>query len=254
VNYFKATGLMTQSLLEYVIAQETSFSNPGDVEIGLRLLSTFRLLYGPRNDESDDPFFIIPQFAKDSYSIPYTPPKELLLHTETQFNGLALPQHVYHQMTVGLLELFSKEFATMDVKRNGANVYQDEIYTLLIHDYALRRVLLYVSSGASNISRMWEKLISINNNILRRVMETWTASRPVTACICAHCLLLGVSCPKKLLHPKWCLRSLKNLLPPNVRKCGGSSKMLCNEEEVPSALIHPCMLTHKIEFHQKYFK
>jgi len=177
----------------------------------------------------------------------------MLLHTEVKFRGLALPQHAYHQMTVGLLELFSKEFATMEVKRNGANVYQDEVYTQMTHDYASRRVLLYVSSDAPHISRTWEKLISATNNILRHVMETWTASRPVTACICAHCTILGVSCPKRFLNPKWCLRSLKKQLPPNIKKCHGSSKILCNDEEIPSALIHPCMFIFDF-FCQDVFK
>jgi len=248
VNCFRKTGLMMKSLLTYLITKETLFKSSHDVETAVCLLRTFRLLHGPLERNVHEPYFIIPQLAEDHYSVSYTSPKDLLLHTETQFNGLALPQHVYHQMTVGLLELFSDEFATMEVKKNGANVYQDEVYTQLIHDCKSRTVLLYVSSDAAHISRMWEKLISTNNNILRHVMETWTASRPVTACICAHCLILGGPCPKKLLHPKWCLRSLKNQLPPNVKMCHGSSKILCNGEEIPSALLHPCMFTHMIHF------
>jgi len=248
VNCFKTTGLMMKSLLTYLIAKETLFKSFHDVETAVCLLRTFRLLYGPLENDVHEPYFIIPQFAKEHHAVSYTSPKDMVLHTEIKFKGLALPQHVYHQMTVGLLELFSKEFATMKVKRNGATVYQDETYTQLTHDYKSRRVLLYVSSDSTHISRMWEKLILANNNILRHVMVTWTASRPVTACICAHCMLLGVSCPKKLLHPKWCLRSLKSQLPPDVKKCHGSSKILCNGEEIPSALIHPCMFTAMIHF------
>jgi len=243
VNCFKTTGLMMKSLLTYLISKETSFKSCHDVETAVCLLRTFRLLYGPLENDVHELYFIIPQFAEERYSVPYNSPKDVLLHTEIKFKGLALPQHVYHQMTVGLLELFSKEFATRKVKRNGANVYQDETYTQLTHDYESRRVLLYVSSDAPHISRMWEKLISATNNILKHVMETWTASRPVTACICAHCIILGVSCPERLLLPKWCLRSLKNQLPPNVKKCHGLSKILCNDEEIPSALTHPCMFT-----------
>jgi len=240
VSFFRINGLMTKSLLEYLIRKETSFTGDDDVEIAVCLLRTFRLLYGPLNNDSEDSYFMVPQFAKESYSLSYTPPKELVLHTDTQFNGLALPQHVYHQMTVGLLELFADDSATIWVKRNGANVYQDRICTQLVHDYKSRRVLLYTSSDASNITKAWEKLVSVNNNILRHVMETWTASRPVTACICAHCLLLGVPCPKKSIHPKWCFRSLtKNS--PVVKKCSGSSTILCNSEEIPRALIFPCM-------------
>jgi len=105
-----------------------------------------------------------------------------------------------------------------------------------------------VSSDAPHISRMWEKLISANNNILRHVMGTWTASRPITAFFCAHCMLLGISCPKTFLHPQWCLRSWKSQLPSDVKKCRGSSKILCNDDEIPSALIYPCTFKHMIYF------
>jgi len=128
----------------------------------------------------------------------------------------------------------------MEVKRNGANAYQDGIFTQLVHDYKSRKVSLHVSSNAADISRMWERLITTNNNILRHVLETWSASRAVTTCYCAHCLLLGLPCPKKVLHPPWCLRSLKHF-PPKPRLCSSSSTTLCGDEEIPSALLYPCI-------------
>jgi len=240
VSHFTNTGLMMQCLLTHLIKQETPFTSLEDVEVAVCLLLTFRLLYGPLPGDFKEPCFIVPQFASDLFNTSYKSPKNMLLRVETKFNGLALPQYVYHQMNVGLLELFSDEFAVIKVKRNGANVYQDGIYTQLVHDHKSRKVSLYVSSNAANISRMWERLITTNNNILRHVLETWTASRPVSTCYCAHCLLLGVPCPKKMLNPVWCLRSLKHPTP-STKLCSGSSTTLCGDEEIPSALLYPCM-------------
>jgi len=243
VNNFADTGLMMQSLLFYFIKKETLFKNSEDVEVAVCLLQMFRLLHGPIHGESEEPWFIVPQFAKSYYSTSYFSPKDMRLQAETQFNGLALPHYVFHQMTVGLLESFPNEFAVMKVKRNGANVFQDGIYTQLVHDYKSRKVSLHVSSNAANISRMWERLITTNNNILKHVLETRTASRAVTTCYCAHCLLLGPPCPKKILHPPWCLRSLKHS-PPKPRLCSRSSTTLCGAEEIPSALLYPCMFSY----------
>jgi len=252
VGHFTDTGLMMQCLLFYLIAKETSFSSFRDVNVAVCLLQTFRLLYGPIHDEQKEPWFIVPQFAKNFYATSYTPPKEIFLKTETQFNGLALPQYVYHQMTVGLLELFPDECSVMKVRRNGANVYQDGIYTHLVHDYKSRKLSLQVSSNAANIGRMWEKLITANNNILRHVLKTWPASRPVTTCFCAHCLLLELACPKSLLSPQWCLRSLKHS-PKEVKLCNGSSTTLCNDEEISSALLYPCMFAFVIVWYLEYY-
>jgi len=241
VNDFTNNGLMMQSLLTHLIENETKFNSLEDVEVAVCLLRTFRLLYGPLSGNFKEPYFIVPQFAKDFFNTSYLSPKILLLQVETKFNGLALPQYAYHQMTIGLLELFPDEFAVIKSKKNGANVYQDGIYTQLVHDYKSRKVLLYISSTVSNISRMWERLITTNNSILKHVLETWTASRPVTTCYCAHCLLLQVPCPEKVLNPQWSLRSLKSP-PQTVKLCSGSSATLCGDEEIPSALLYPCML------------
>jgi len=241
VNLFTNTGLMMQSLLAYLIQKETIFHNFENVEVAICLLQTFRLLHGPIHGESEEPYFVVPQFAKNFHSPSYFPPKELFLRVDAQFNGLALPPYVYNQMTVSLLELFPDELATMQVKRNGANVYQDGIYTQLVHDYKSRKVSLHVSSNVASISRMWERLITANNNILRHVLKNWRASRPVTTCYCSHCLLLTLPCPRKVLNPSWCLRSLRHAIP-STRLCSGSSTILCGGEEIPSALLHPCEL------------
>jgi len=244
VSQFTHTGLMMECLLFYLIEKETSFTKLEDVEVAVCLLQTFRLLHGYLNEECTNRCFIVPQFAQNFYNISFSSPKVMLLHVETQFNGLALPQYVYHQMTVGLLEMFPLDFAKIEVKRNGANVYQDGIYTQLVHDYKTRKVLLYVSSNAANISRMWKRLIKTNNNILRHVLETWTASRPVTTCYCAHCLLLRLPCPKKVCSPQWCLRSTEKPLQ-DIRMCSALSTTLCNSDEIPTALVYPCMFCNK---------
>jgi len=246
VNHFTETGLMMQCLLSHLVKQETPFTSLEDIEVAVCLLQTFHLLYGPLPADSKEPCFIVPQFASDLFDASYSSPKNLLFQVETTFKGLALPQYVYQQMIVSLLKFFSDEFAVIKVRRNGANVYQDGMYTQLVHDYTSRKVLLYVSSNAANISRMWERLITTNNNILRHVLETWTASRPVTTCYCAHCLLLGLPCPKKVLNPPWCLRSLKHPRP-STTLCSGSSTTLCGDEEIPSALLHPCMFTFSLK-------
>jgi len=243
VNRFIKTGVLKENLLNYLIRTESGFRESQDWAVAICLLKTFRLLHGPLQDASDeDPIyscFIAPQFAEEYFNHNFSSPKSMFLLVGIEFNGLALPHYVSHQMTVGLLQLFPDETSKINVKRNGANVYHDKIYTQLIHDYKSRKVLLFISSDAENICRMWKTLINATNNILRQVLETWTACRPVPSVYCGHCLLLGNSQVEKIASPRWCLRSLKSS--PQVKWFKGSSTTLCKDEEIPSALLHPCM-------------
>jgi len=243
INHFTKTGVLKEKLLNYLIRTESGFHESQDWAVAICLLTTFRLLHGPLHDPSDeeptDSCFIAPQFAKEYFNHNFSSPKSMFLLVGIEFNGLALPHYVSHQMTVGLLQLFPDEISKIKVKRNGANVYHDKIYTQLIHDYKSRKVLLFVSLDAENISRMWQTLINATNNSLRQVLETWRACRPIPSVHCGHCLLLGNPQVEKITKPRWCLRSLKSSLPVNWYQ--GSTTTLCKDEEVPSALLHPCM-------------
>jgi len=245
VSHFIETGVLTNNLLNHLIKTQTEFKNHNDVEVAICLLKTFHLLHGPLHhqsgDESTELCFIAPQFAREYLDMGYQSPKRMCLHVGILFNGLALPHYVYHQMTVGLLKQFPDEVADIRVKRNGVDVYQDEIYTRLVHDYKSRKVLLFVSSDAENICRMWQILISSTNNILRHVLETWPACRPVPTVHCGHCLLLGNPHPIKKTSPQWCLRSVNSAVPP-VKSYKGSSTIKCQGEVIPAALLYPCML------------
>jgi len=240
VSDFTDTGVLVHTLLVYLIKQETSFKSVQDIDIAICLLKSFRLLHGPFQRDSESLCFIVPLFAKEYFNVSFSSPKKLCLQTCVQFNGLTLPQYVYHQMSVGLLELFPDVTAVVKVKRNGANAYQDGIYTQLIHDHKSSKVNLYVSSETINISSMWARLVTTTNNMLKHVLETWTASRPVTSVYCAHCLLLGDPHPRKITNPQWCINSLNKSAPP-VSSYNGLT--LCKEEEIPSALLYPCMST-----------
>jgi len=242
VSRFTETGTLTQNLLSSLIKAESTFKTCKDIEVAVCLLKTFRLLHGPLHDPSHDGpsnlCFIAPQFAKEYFTSNFSSPKSMFLMVGIEFNGLALPHYVYHQMSVGLLQLFPDEIAKIKVKRNGASVYHDKVYTQIIHDYKSRKVLLFVSSDPVNICRMWQMLITATNSILKQVFETWTACRPVTSVHCGHCLLLGNPHVERT-HPQWSLRSLKSA--PKVNWYQGSSTTLCKDEEIPAALLHPCM-------------
>jgi len=243
INNFTKTGILKENLLNYLIRKESRFHESQDWAVAICLLKTFRLLHGPLHDpSSEDPIyscFIAPQFAKKYFNHNFSSPKSMFLLVGIEFNGLALPHYVSHQMTVGFLQLFPDEISKIKVKRNGARVYHDKIYTQLIHDYKSRKVFLFVSSDTENICRIWKTLINATNNILRHVLETWTACRPVTSVHCGHCLLLGNAQVEKITKPRWSIRSLKSS--PQVNWYQGSSTTLCKDEEVPSALLHPCM-------------
>jgi len=243
VDHFTKTGVLREILLNYLMRKESGFCESQDWVVAICLLKTFRLLHGPLHDSlGKDPTcsrFIAPQFAKEYFNHNFLLPKSMFLLVGIEFNGLALPHYVSHQMTVGLLQLFPDETSKIKVKRNGAKVYHDKIYTQLIHDYKSRKVLLFVSSDAENICRMWRTLINATNSILRQVLETWKACRLVPSVHCGHCLLLGNSQVEKITRPQWCLRYLKSF--PQVNWYQGSSTTLCKDEEVPSAFLHPCM-------------
>jgi len=186
--------------------------------------------------------------------------EELSFRVDLVFKGLSLPQYAYHQMSVGMLELFPSLIATPMVHKDGASVFHNGLVVQLIHDYKSRKVSIYVASTARRVCEMWKQLLKITNNALQHVTNSWPASRPVVTSFCAHCLLIQDPNPQKIVNPQWAVIPKKggsthipaiNMSLPNAfkqEKSRYSSAMLddpsaqcrCKRETVFAVLKHPC--------------
>ncbi|KAF6025501.1 hypothetical protein EB796_016200 [Bugula neritina] len=203
VKLFNRTAAMDMQLFSYLIQSETLFKTKTDLNVAVNVLKAFRLIYGPVVCDVTSTGFYIPYMVEQFSNRDIMSKEELSLRVDLVFKGLSLPQHAYHQMSVGMLELFPSLIASLMVHRDGASVFHDGLVVQLIHDYKSRQVSIYVASTASRVCEMWKQLLNITNNALQQATNSWPASRPVVLSFCAHCLLIQDQHPEKLINPHW---------------------------------------------------
>jgi len=238
VNKFKNTGLLEKNLLYYWIGMETVFKDNQCLEIALSILKSFHLIHGPLTNDDASESFILPYFATGFLDTHCHQETDITLRINIVFKGLPLPMHVYHQMAIGVLENFSSDSASPVVKKNGVSVHHDGYVCRLTHDYMSSTASVTVSSTPENICSMWEKIIQITNSTLTYVLNTWSACRPVTFSICAHCLLIENPNPEKITNPKWIVRSLD--ITPTPPKQRSESQIECNKRRIFPVFRYPC--------------
>jgi len=203
VKLFNSTAVMDKQLFFYLIQSETLFKTKTDLNVAVNILKAFRLIYGPVACDVTSTGFYIPYMVEQFSDRDIMSKEELSLRVDLVFKGLSLPQYAYHQMSVGMLELFPSLIASSMVHRDGAGVFHDGLVAQLIHDYKSRQVSIYVSSTARRVCEMWKNLLIITNNALQHVTNSWPASRPVVFSFCAHCMLIQDQHPEKIVNPHW---------------------------------------------------
>jgi len=226
----------------------------------MNVLKAFRLIHGPVQCDGTSTGFFIPYMVEKFCDRDILSKEELTLRVDLVFKGLSLPQHAYHQMSVGTLELFPSLIATPMVHKDGASVFHDGLVVQLIHDYKSRKVSIYMASTAKRVHEMWEQLLKITNNALQHVTNSWPASRPVVTSFCAHCLLIQHPNPEKIVSPQWAVipkikssaqtsvisRLLSSffgqekLRHPSTMLDDLSTQCRCKRETVYAVLKHPC--------------
>ncbi|XP_067949590.1 malignant fibrous histiocytoma-amplified sequence 1 homolog [Watersipora subatra] len=133
VSQFKATGVISLVLLAYLIKTETAFIGDDEQKVALAILSKFRILFGSLS--IDDSKFIVPHFAQGFQSTLPTTKLDLQFQTDILCKGLALPQYVFHELTVRLLELYSDSYNTPLVHHNGRGTISKKLSTWPLNIY-----------------------------------------------------------------------------------------------------------------------
>ena len=235
-------GIISSTLLAYLIQKESEFTEDEAIDVALKILTSFRLVFGVVmfNGEMS---YIVPHLSKGYLRTRPKLDSDIQLQVELVFKGLNLPRYVFHEMTAGLFDLGSPEQTVPSVLRNGGIVVVGGCTIRLVHDAKSGKATISVSSNLNALPASWGHLTDVVNKTIQRIRETWKAVRLVCILYCPHCKLKGSRYMQRTENPPWCVlheqgtgaddsssfRSLKRV------KCGKD-----NEDEVHSALVAPC--------------
>ena len=226
---FRKTGIVDKVLLEHLIVEETYFETISDIQVALKLLQAFKLIYGPivcKNSSS----FIVPKFSKGWVENFYPKSAEVKFQVEIMFKGLALPMYRYHQMTVAILEVFAITNETSHVKFDGVLVSHDDVGTGIVYIPKSRKVTIKAFGPVSKLALCWRNLEKACDKVLE---ETESVQRE-TKFFCPHCLIRGDDHPERLECLPWCTKK-------DVPRKRGLQRVTCkDEEDVPFALKYSC--------------
>lgn len=234
---FRQTGVTSQRLLEYFISVETMFKTETEVETAANILRSFRLIHGPVKRDADS-CFIIPYFAEGYLEDTLLANKAIHLVTDLNFQGLALPQFLYHQMASEVLGLFPGLTSTYMVKQNGITVLHGSCAIMFLHNPKSQKATINVGCDVESVADAWTFLIDIVNTLITSILEAWEGARLTCTYFCAHCTLTGSPHPHKRVNPPWCVISRE---PMKLQLCDGKMPVICKQkEEIPAALQFPC--------------
>ena len=245
------TGIMNAELLYHLIQTESEFSNFDSVSVALGILHKFKLMFGPIRHQ-DQPAFVIPFFSS-GYQSDRLPYKDYPLRFRIEFNfkGLALPQYLYHEMSIdSVLKCFRKATATLRLVSNGVTVYHKRSALRFTHDHKSRKATIEMTADIGELANnVWATLQKVTKRVIYDAEHGWSAARFVCLFFCPHCLLKGNPHPRRKVNPDWCFPTYTKLNP--VRKaglhynwesidCGAMEPVICGTDmEVPYCLTAP---------------
>ncbi|XP_067949563.1 malignant fibrous histiocytoma-amplified sequence 1 homolog [Watersipora subatra] len=241
VRQFKATGVISLVLLAYLIKNETAFIEDDEQRVALAILSKFRILFGSLS--TVDAKFIIPHFAQGFQSTLPTTKLDLQFQTDILCKGLALPQYVFHELTVRLLELYSDLYNTPIVHHNGVSIAVDKSRVHFTHDAKAGKITATVAFNVEEFHEAWNNLRETVNVAIKHLRGTWRATPLVCIFYCAHCRLTSQQHPEKVINPSWSLLSRAQPDPKGIKMrdvvCAGES--VSSVFKFPmSGIIQPC--------------
>ena len=238
-------GIISSSLLAYFIQSESVFKEDESLNVALKLLTSFRLVFGPvwLNNECS---YIAPHLRQRYLASRPRLDSDIQLYVELVFKGLGLPRYVFHEMTAGIFDLSSPKQATPSAFKNGATVVVGGCTVRLVHDAKSGKASISVSSNVDVITESWKLLVEIVNGTIKRVRETWKAVKLVCILHCPHCKLKGSKYVQKTENPQWCVLH-EQPSAEDTRKRVISKRMNCGKdiEDVHAALISPCKLVNQ---------
>ena len=225
VRQFTATGVIRLVLLAYLIKTETAFIEDDEQRVALAILSQFRILFGSLS--TDDPKFIVPHFAQGFQSTLPTTKLDLQFQTDVLCKGLALPQYVFHELTVRLLELYSDPYNTPIVHHNGVSIAVDKSRVHFTHNAKAGKITATVAFNVEEFHEAWNYLKETVNVVIKHLQKTWKATPLVCVFYCAHCRLTGQQHPEKVINPSWSVLSRAQPDPKKIKMrdvvCAGES-------------------------------
>jgi len=232
-----SAGIMGSQLLEYLIKSETAFFDEKAFLVASTLLQKFSIIYGPVDLESRS-YFIVPFYSPGYLEKNLTTDQDIILHAEIMFKGLSIPQYVYQQMSVVVLQMFPDKTSFSLVRKNGVKVFHDDISMRLVHDGFSRKADVIVSGATEKITDCWKHMVSITRQISKKIQSSWPASRMVHKSSCTHCILKGESSPEFQVTPSWCLHFQTEKPYQQFQK--KMATVLCRGDKILSPLVHPC--------------
>lgn len=234
---FLQTGMMREKLLQHLLISETSFTSSEKMDVAVTLLSSFQLLF-KMDDASGTPTYAMPYFSQDYLTnLTACKTKPVKLTVDMAFGGLPLPQYVYHQISVKLLNDYQDCTEKM-VRKNGVEMTDDDSILQLLQDYKSRKLTIFVATSCQKICRAWEMLTSATQSTVKYINSTWRASKITCTNICAHCSLVEEKRPKRHINPSWCQPPEKD---EPLNTVAESSSGECGKyKNVPACLLHPC--------------
>ena len=238
MHEYYTTGVGTKTILLYLIREGSNFKDQKEQAVALQLLQSFKLAFGPVQRDSRE-CYISPSFSPDYWELCEFKNMDLHFDVDLHFLGLPLPKYVYHQMTVGLLELFPKHTAKLEVKHNGAVVSFDDATLQLKHDYKSQSVKIHIGSKATVIRKSWKRLILATNKTIKHTLETWKGANIDCSFYCLHCKLLGKKQPRRIPNPSWC--KIDGTDADTEWICRFMDPVSCEDDHsVPAVLTEPC--------------
>ncbi|XP_067948342.1 uncharacterized protein [Watersipora subatra] len=240
---FQDTGVMSKTLLIYLIKEKSQFQSDAEVQVALTILQSFQLVFGPIKQEKVESY-VFPYFVKGRLEDAASHPKEFPFKIENKiwFEDLLLPQYVYHQVNVQLLQLLQNESTALPlinsdihVKNNGVHVASDRFSILMTHDF--KSIKIELCSEVKYVKQSWDLMVKMSNTTIQWVCKTWKAAEWKCEITCPHCQLTKSKTSHQDVNPKWINSDSRH----NVQYVRGMKEMSCNGEPgVPAALKQPC--------------
>ena len=242
VENFHKSGVLCHTVLSHILKTESAFNTDEYVQVAIDLLKSFRLIHGPVPVDGQQGF-IIPYFANEICSCPELP-HPITLQTNIIFKGLALPQYVYQQMSVTLLQLHPEVTSTPIVCQDGVMICHGYTCSKLEFNHGARTVILQVYTDVAHIDVAWEQMVNSIQQIVKQTSDTWKATRAVCSSVCSHCLLKGKENPETKICSDWCRVHKQDadayLNPKEIFLSGVEPVMCGSETDVPKPLKFPC--------------
>jgi hypothetical protein len=179
--------------------------------------------------------YVVPYFTTEYNDRSWKSDGEYQLRVVISFESmLPLPHHIYHELSIVVLDSSRSPDDKCTVARNGAKIFHGGSTTHFIHHYHEARVTLQVSTSVHDLCRSWGRMRMCLENLLTYMKSTWKGTHPAVMFCCGSCLLTQQLRPHMVHNPRWMLS--------DEMECDENDKLHCLVEgaDVPAVFLKPC--------------